>query len=54
MSIDMAAIRRENVKQGSTELVSLNKAMRAAGQNVITMNTDQLVALHLWLQSKGV
>ena len=54
MSIDMVAIRKENVKQGSVELLGLNKAMKSAGQNPITMNADQLVAFHLWLQSKGV
>lgn len=53
MDIDMAAIRKENVRLGIQELVGLNKALKAAGQNPVQMNADQLVAFHLWLQTKG-
>ena len=53
MEIDMAAIRKENVRQGSIELVSLNRALKASGQNPVQMNADQLAAFHLWIQSKG-
>ena len=52
MSIDMAAIRKENVKQGSMELLSLNKVMKSAGQNPVQMNANQLVAFHLWFQGR--
>ena len=54
MEIDMVALRKELAKRGSQEIISLNKALRSAGQNIIVMNTDQLIAFVQWLQSKGL
>lgn len=46
------AMRKELAKTGSKALVSLNKAIASVGQDIIRMNTDQLIAFAGWLETQ--
>ena len=44
--------RRELARNGSVELMDLNKTFKSIDQPTISMNADQLIAFIAWLDAK--